>query len=410
MTIPAQPDPAAPTGAQPAPPPIPGSRRDPAPGAVPPAPTLTPHWPPGGTPADPWPRVTAGDPAGPRLRLADTGDVLAAIPVLIGFHPEDSLVLVAIGGPERGGRVGLTLRVDLPPPHRVRRVCAEAVSVLSGDGPARAVAVVVRGAPATAATPRRAPRRTRRDVAVAARRALGWAGIAPLAVVWAAGTREGDRWSCYPLPGRECGCSGVVPAPAATPFAAAAVLQGRAVLPDRAAVRTQLEGTAADRERRERLAAAAPLRDRPGPGLLGVALVEAAEGRLTIDDGSAQRFRAALDDPAFRDEALRRCLGPQAPHAEQLWATLTRALPAPWRAAPAALLAVCALLRGDGPLATLAVQRALDDCPGHTLAAVVDTSLRGAMTPGAVSPYAGPGGLRRLLTAMLGTDGPDGPR
>ncbi|MEU6698782.1 DUF4192 domain-containing protein [Pseudonocardia sp. NPDC046786] len=397
MTIPAQPDPGAPPGIRPVPPP-----------ADPPVPSPAPARPhPGAAPPDP----PVGDPAGPRLRLGDTGEVLAAIPVLIGFHPEDSLVLVAIGGPGGGRRVGLTLRVDLPAPHQVRRVCDEAVSVLSGDGPAEAVAVVVRGA----RTPARPARRTRRDVAVATRRALGWAGIVPLAVLWAAGTREGDRWSCYPLPGQVCDCSGVVPGPAATPFAAAAaVLEGRAVLPDRAAVRDQLAGGATDRARRERLAADPPPVDvSGGPAgrtLLDAALADAARGRLAIDDGSARRFRAAFGDPAFRDEALRRCLGAQAPHAEQLWAALTRALPAPGRAHPAALLAVCALLRGDGPLAALAVERTLTDRPDQVLAAVVDTSLRGATTPGERSPYAGPGGLRRLLTAMLGTGGPGGSR
>lgn len=372
-----------------------------------------PHTRPGGRP--PSSPSSSSGPGATVLRLADAGAVLAAVPVLIGFHPQDSLVLVGIGGPEGAGRVGLTLRIDLPAPHAVRRVCDEAVSVLSGDGPAQAVAVVVRGTGRGDTAGRRVPRRTRRDVAVAVRRALGRAGIVPLAIIWAAGTGEGDRWSCYPLPGQECGCSGSVPGPSATPLAAAAaVLEGRAVLPDRAAVRSQLDGGAADRERRDRLATVVPLRDRAaarsGLTLLGSAMTEAAAGRLVVDDRVAQRFRGAFGDPAFRDEALRRCLGAQAPHAEQLWAALTRALPSPDRAHPAALLAVCALLRGDGPLAALAVERAFADNPDHVLAAVVDTCLREAVTPGTASPYAGPRGLRGLLTELIGTGGPGGPR
>lgn len=392
MTALPQPEPELPSRS--APPPVP-------PGAVPP-------WPPGGTPADPWPWDPDGA-AAARIRLTEPADLIAAVPVLIGFHPEDSLVLVGLAGPELRGRVGLTVRVDLPQARAVHRVCDDSVSVLAGSGAARAVAVVVRGGRPGSMV----QRRVRRDVAEAARRSLVRAGIEPMAVLWTSGTRAGDRWSCYPLVGQECGCSGTVPDPSATPVAVAAAVQGgRAVLPDRAAVLAQLDGDAADLARWVRLGTEAAAAGDPGTyagtGLLDGCLDEAAEGRLVIDDRLALDFRAAFGDPEFRDEALRRCLGPGAPHAEQLWAVLTRALPVPERADPAALLGVCALLRGDGALAVLAVDRALGDRPGHILATVVDTALRDALTPGvAPGPYAGPDGLRRLLTAMLGPGGID---
>ena len=54
----------------------------------------------------------------PTLRLSTPGDLIAAVPVLMGFHPRDSLVVISTACPV-GGRVGLTLRVDLPAPeHR----------------------------------------------------------------------------------------------------------------------------------------------------------------------------------------------------------------------------------------------------------------------------------------------------
>ncbi|WP_405416499.1 DUF4192 family protein [Pseudonocardia alni] len=87
---------------------------------------------------------------------------------------------------------------------------------------------------------------------------------------------------------------------------------------------------------------------------------------------------------------------------------LVAALPSPQRAHPLALLAVCALLRGDGALATGATERALAERPDHVLAGVVAASLHGTRDPRSpAARWAGPGGLRRLLTAMLDPDAPD---
>ena len=67
----------------------------------------------------------------PAFRLRDPRDVIGVIPGLIGFHPEDSVVLLCLGGPSR--QVRLTMRADLP-----RRAAATAVR----DLVARAVAAV----------------------------------------------------------------------------------------------------------------------------------------------------------------------------------------------------------------------------------------------------------------------------
>src|SRR5436190_4547726 len=47
----------------------------------------------------------------PRLRLSGPPDIVLAVPYLLGFHPEDSLVLVGLTGERQ--RVGLHMRVDL---------------------------------------------------------------------------------------------------------------------------------------------------------------------------------------------------------------------------------------------------------------------------------------------------------
>ncbi len=54
-------------------------------------------------------RPVPSDPP-PRIRLRSPADVVAAVPVLLGFHPEHSLVVIGL----KTGRVVLTVRVDLP--------------------------------------------------------------------------------------------------------------------------------------------------------------------------------------------------------------------------------------------------------------------------------------------------------
>src|SRR5690606_40842804 len=105
--------------------------------------------------------------------------------------------------------------------------------------------------------------------------------------------------------------------------------------------------------------------------LIDEAIAAAAAGRLDLPDDLVVALATALTAPAVRDAALQRCTGPQAAAAEQLWAALTRETPAPEAAEPATLLAVSALLRGDGALANVALDRAEAAWPGHAFAGVV---------------------------------------
>ncbi len=341
-------------------------------------------------------------PLGAVVRVSGTADLVASLPVLIGFHPRDSLLLVGFGGPN-GRRVGLTVRIDLPEPDDVGRVCVDAVAALAGEDPRGAAVVVVHTAVSGSPGP------YRRDVAAAVQRLLVRAGIEPRVLVWAAGTGHGDRWACFDLPGQRCGCTGLLPDPTSTAAAAAAVRRGAVVLPDRAALAEVLASDSEPALRRraglraaelDRAGARAAAGGDPGPErgadhleLVRRCLDEAARGRLVVDDRTVLDFCAAFDVPAVRDAAVRHCLGRDAPHAEQLWAALSRSMPAPEAADPAALFAVCALLRGDGALAAIAVERALDAFPAHRLAGIVDAMLR---------RVAGPVPLRRLLEQAYG--------
>ncbi|SHV77152.1 Uncharacterised protein [Mycobacteroides abscessus subsp. abscessus] len=64
-----------------------------------------------------------------------------------------------------------------------------------------------------------------------------------------------------------------------------------------------------------------------------------------------------------------------------MWAALARTLPAPWRLEALVLLAFSAYARGDGPLAGVALQAALDVDSEHHMAGLLDAALQAGMRP-----------------------------
>ncbi|SKU01093.1 DUF4192 family protein [Mycobacteroides abscessus] len=66
---------------------------------------------------------------------------------------------------------------------------------------------------------------------------------------------------------------------------------------------------------------------------------------------------------------------------ELLWAVLVRVLPGRWRVEALVLLAVCAFVRGDGVLTSVVVGEALEVCPGHHMAGLLDVVVQGGMSP-----------------------------
>ena len=76
------------------------------------------------------------------MRLSDPGELAAGLPSLIGFRPQESLVLVTLAG-VTGGRVGMTVRVDLPPPEHAGVVAAALADAVSREEPAAALLAVV---------------------------------------------------------------------------------------------------------------------------------------------------------------------------------------------------------------------------------------------------------------------------
>jgi Domain of unknown function (DUF4192) len=339
----------------------------------------------------------------PTVRLSGLGDVAAALPHLIGFRPRESLVVVSLTGPS--ARVGLTARIDLPPPAFGRPAVEGAVRSVSAAEPAAVLlAVVSEDADVRAPTVRRgrpaglpAPELPHRDLVREAVLAFSRARLPVRDTIL---VRAG-RWWSYDCPGPCCAPGAGTPLPGGTTeLAAASALSGQVLAEDRADLARRIAPVGF-------LAAAgmAAACESVGSGLLRRAAVEgrealaeesyalvaaavrelAAPGAPRLTDERVARLVWGLREWQVRDRALQFAGDPAgAAAAQQLWTELTRRAPAPLDAAPATLLAVCAWVRGEGATATVALERALASDPSYTLAGLLLTAFEAGMGPEAV--------------------------
>ena len=334
------------------------------------------------------------DPLRPLVSLSDSADIAAALPYLVGFHPHESLVLVSLGGPT-GTRVGLTVRADLPARSASAAVVTALVSSVATDDPAGVVVAVVSEAPdergalpggdALDGLPHR-------DVVHDAVVALAGLDIPVRDTLLV----RGGRWWSYDCPEPCCAPGAGAPLPGGvSPLAAASAAAGQVLAPDRATLEARI----------------APL-DGPARAAVDAAIWRLVDRRAratrTDPDGETRRswdtvLRAvrhcrppeagrlpdrevagvlwAVADIRVRDRALTLALGDDAAAAELLWTECTRRAPAPLDAAPATLLAVSAWLRGDGAMANVALERALDSRPTYTLARLLADGLAACLPP-----------------------------
>ncbi|MDD7964157.1 DUF4192 domain-containing protein [Actinomycetospora lemnae] len=348
------------------------------------------HRPASPRPGPPGPSSADGEPL--RLRLRDPGELVAAVPHLLGFRPVASLVLVAVH--DDGGRtprpaarrLGVVARADLPEPDDVAAVVGACATRMVPTGPVEVTAVVVAEGPDDADTPPRV------DVADAVGSAFAAHRIAVPTRLWVPRIASGVPWRCYP----PCDCRGRVAATDDSPLAAASAWLGQVTYASRAA----LEASLAPDPPRPRLAglvdaereAAVLDRELGGPAaarrdLAAVAAArdEVAAGR-PLGDGELARLAVALADPRVRDVVMGWALADEgvSAAAEQLWTLLVRALPAPEVAEPAVLLACAQLVRGGSALVGVALERARRADPGHRLTGLIETLLASGAGPDAL--------------------------
>ena len=323
------------------------------------------------------------------VRAGSPAALLRLVPHLLGFVPETSLIVMGVTPPR--DRIKLTLRYDLldpPEPDLVADIAGHAVGVLSGQRLTAAVAVGY------------GPEALVAPVASELRDAAWQAGIEVREFLR---VQDGRYWS-YMCGNEECCPAEGVPfdATAADPTEAQALAAvGERVLSCRAALAAQvapLGGVARESMRQAtrraeqhiarllakvrksaRLGAARHMIATEGLAAVGTMIARyRGGGRFTTDDEIA-RLAVALRDLRVRDDAWARMDPAHADAHQRLWTDVARRAQPGYVAAPAALLAFVAWQSGNGALANVALDRALADNPGYSMA----TLLRQVITAGA---------------------------
>jgi Domain of unknown function (DUF4192) len=327
----------------------------------------------------------AGTTAERRIRIGSPASLLAVVPVLLGFEPGNSVVVIGIE--ETGAEARLTLRYDLPDPGLAPAVAGHAISVLTAQRIRTAVAVGY--GPEHLVTP----------VARALRDGAPRAGIAVTELLRA----ENQRYWSYVCADPACCPPGgkpfdVTDRPAAWAMAAggARVLASRDAL---AATVAPVTGNTAERMRQatreaeEQVARAIARAARSGRkasvrrliATVGLPAVSAAISRYR-DGGRLELTEAAwltvvLRDLRVRDDAWSR-MRPEHREAHlRLWTDLTRLAQPGYVKAPAALLAFVAWQSGNGALANVALDRALAEDPYYSMAELLRQAIDSGAPP-----------------------------
>lgn len=331
-----------------------------------------------------------------KVTLSQPAQLLAAVPALVGFIPADSLVVITHLG-EAKRRLGLVMRADLVEEGQYVALAERLVISALQHRSTGATLVVVGGGD------RQRPHEMLVDTVS---EVFHRDGIPVLHAVWTPSVEAGAHWRC--LDGDER-CKGQVADPGSSPLAAATALHGKVTYASRdelaatirrdgakplarraALIATRLGDTTPQPEDRTvvRMDArkAAPL---PPLGVRRLNAVYDAANVLCTRKKLADRDLAdvaiALTDWRVRDAVIVPEDPADVPGLHRLWLYLARALPDPYCADAACLLATSAYFDGDGAMAGIALDRALESEPNHRLARLLDSLLVVGLPPRALS-------------------------
>lgn len=292
------------------------------------------------------------------------------VPLLVGFVPHQSVVVVGLDGQRQ---VGPTLRGDLLARELADEQARHLADAVRRAGARRALVVVLTEEPDDGGLPRRG----------LARQLVAALQDRRVPVDDALLVRAG-RWWSYTCRGDCCPASGT-PLPDRTPaldhVAAQAAYAGRAVLADRSelvasiapavgqgpARRLHEQAHEAFRRawRRDGAATARDALERWSAALSGW-----GDAPVAQDDREAARLVATLQEPQVRDAVAAHLLDRPEP-LQALLRQLCRRTVAPYDGQVCTLLAWVAYCSGDGALALVALERALASDPACSLAGLL---------------------------------------
>ncbi len=313
--------------------------------------------------------------ARPHVRLTHPSELLSALPALLGYYPEESVVVICMGGPRNTDMKGF-VRADIPLEtggtpdwESVERMLAsfrefcyrnEVETVL--------ITVVSTVAPLVKA-----------EFASWICAGLEEAGISVGAAYMTARIEAGERWfSHFPVED-----AGWLTDPRDSEVAAELVVAGRVIQRSRADMIAELD--TADGARMRRIDQMISV---PGEGARRVrsdtdsdrlhtllSAIAAMASGACFDDAEYAKFGEALLRVPVRDCLFTLALTDSANEAEHFWLDLTRTLPPPARAEAAVLLGYSAYVRGEGTRAGAAFDIALETEPDHKMANMLLSAL-----------------------------------
>ena len=311
------------------------------------------------------------------------------MPHLLGYHPSKSFVVIGVAPPR--ARVRLGFRYDLPDPPDAavaEEIAGHATAILARQR--ITMAILIGYGPGHLVTP----------VADALRAAAGRARLTLREVLRADG---GRYWSYLCHEPACCPAEGVPYDSVAHPAAAAMVTAGLAAYPDRQALARTLApvtGAAAgsmagateralrrvgvligEQQRSGRSGDVLRLVVEDGRRAVSEAISAYRAGGRLADDEQIAWLSVALADLRVRDDAWAR-MDPDFREAHQrLWADIVRRACPAYVPAPASLLAFTAWQAGEGTLANIAIERALDADPQYSMALLLSDIIDAGVPP-----------------------------
>ncbi|MEV4741317.1 DUF4192 domain-containing protein [Streptomyces sp. NPDC049555] len=360
------------------------------------------------------PATTASrDASQTQVTLRSPGELADALPYLLGFHPTDSIVLLALHG-ERG-RFGGRLRLGIPQDPAEWEGVSEQLAETLIDGCERrgnrpdGIVLFLCQDP-TGGDGGRSVMERLRPLAQSLRLACGELDVP---VYEALCVSDGRYWSYCCPDERCCPVEGTVLGPPGTSVMAAAAayagIQVRGTLREMEARYAPLDGERAMEQETALDTAAADLVPRLLSGTPGrivreetLDLLRLLIGRFhdtppppvraeadAMDDALLDADEAAavvlgLQDRTTRDHAAEWMEGPQAPAVLRVWRALARRCVPPYTehaAAPLALAGWVAWSSGDHPEARVALTRALSADPDYLFAQLLHRACNDGLDP-----------------------------